>query len=126
MNPALNDKDSILFFRIGSPLRGDIIIFHADDRYGDDYIKRVVGLPGETVNIDRNGRVLIDGEILAEPYAPDKAEKANSQLPITLANDEYFVLGDNRKSSFDSRYFGPIKKDRVIGKAILVVRACNL
>lgn len=103
--------------------RGDVVVFHppvSDTKY---YIKRVIGLPGEAIAI-MGGQVVLysdnhpEGEILAEKYISPGAELA--EMPKTaLGEDEYFVMGDNRMFSFDSRNFGPIKKERMIGRVML-------
>lgn len=104
--------------------RGDVVVFHPPQSAEQYYIKRVIGLPGETVEI-RNGRVIItsreypEGRILDEGVylRPGVLTKGNEKL--TLDDDEYFVLGDNRELSQDSRYFGPVKKDHITGKVLL-------
>jgi signal peptidase I len=103
--------------------RGEVVVFRppvAENKY---YIKRVIGLPGESVAIV-GGQVVIystkspNGEILSEKYIARDAEMTD--MPKTeLTEDEYFVMGDNRMFSFDSRNFGPIHKDKVVGKVLL-------
>lgn len=100
---------------IWEPSRGDVIVFHAPDQ-DKDYIKRVVGLPGETIEVDK-GQVLIDGQVLQEPY--DTRHSTRDTGPVTLRPDELFVMGDNRPNSRDSRSWGPLTMDAVVGKAIL-------
>lgn len=98
------------------PERGDIVVFafpRAPDR---DFIKRVIGLPGETIEI-RNGSVYIDGVLLDEPYLSEPTH--GTVPPRTLAPGEYFVLGDNRDNSSDSRSWGPLPQDKIVGKAWL-------
>lgn len=126
MENTINDKDNLwvdkLIYKIKDPERFDIIVFPYQ---GSDvfYIKRIIGLPGETVRIDTNGNIYINEELLIEDYGkeiiqPDKLGIASSS--ITLASDEYFVLGDNRNNSKDSRWsdVGNIKKEEIIGKAV--------
>lgn len=93
--------------------RGEVVVFHHGPSY---YIKRVVGLPGETVEIKEEG-VWIDGKLLNEPLS--LIEKTHGSLVTTLGPKDYFVLGDNRKSSSDSRVFGPLEKEDVVGRAWL-------
>ena len=109
-----------LSYRFSDPQRFDIVVFPYKFEENTDFIKRVIGLPGEKVRIDREGRIYINGEVLDEHYGkaviidPGRAEKE-----ITLGSDEFFVLGDNRNNSTDSRdpFVGNIKKSDLIGKA---------
>lgn len=100
--------------------RGDIVIFEGDERWGDAdiLIKRIVGLPGERVEI-LNGQLYIDGKALAENYLKETPEREDAP-PTVLEKDEYFVLGDNRNKSDDSRFNGPVNVDQIRGRAILV------
>jgi signal peptidase I len=93
--------------------RGDIIVFKApagSDPGIDDLVKRVVGLPGETISA-HGGRIYIDGEQLSEPYLP-KGTVTSNFFPVTLSPAHYWVMGDNRGNSKDSRVFGPISRSR--------------
>ena len=99
------------------PRRGDIIVFRAPTDNRSDYIKRVVGLPGETIEI-RDGRVFINGEPLEEPYIRQPA--SYTEPPQVIPEGHYYVLGDNRSVSQDSHFFGPIPEESIIGKAWLV------
>jgi signal peptidase I len=124
MEPTLSDGDNLIVdkisYRFHDPERFDIIIFpyqYEEDTY---YIKRIIGLPGETVWINTNGDIYIDGVLLEESYGLERMSYAGlAASPITLGEDEYFVLGDNRNNSTDSRFdvVGPIKRDDIIGKA---------
>ncbi|HIP50018.1 MAG TPA: signal peptidase I [Candidatus Pacebacteria bacterium] len=104
--------------------RQDIVVFRAPKDKTQYYIKRVVGLPGETVEID-NGVVMIynsaspDGRVLDESAYLPEGRKTNGTRKAVLGEDEYYVLGDNRPASSDSRSFGPLKREDVIGKVIL-------
>jgi signal peptidase I len=104
---------SKLTYWIHPPQRGDIIVFHPPTNPGEDYIKRVVGLSGEQVEI-RAGEVAIDGQPLDEPYVNNPGTYSGSW---TLGEGEYFVLGDNRRNSSDSHTFGVISGETVVGKA---------
>lgn len=103
-------------YRFGEPERGDVIVFKAPKRQNVDFIKRIVGLPGDSVKIE-NGAVFINDVELDEPYETQKTQGVES---LTLSQNEYFVLGDNRSSSSDSRSFGPIEKDNIRGRVFVV------
>jgi signal peptidase I len=111
-------------YRFSAPERGDVIVFNAgfiNGYAGQRFIKRVIGLPGETVDVT-NGQVKIlkDGKttVLSEKYLPADL-KTLKDVNIILKADQYFVLGDNREYSFDSRYWGMVPKQDIIGKAAL-------
>lgn len=124
MEPALHNGQEILMnrilYRISTPKRGDVIVFLPNGNQNTHfYVKRVVGLPGETVQI-RDGSVYIDGAFLEESELFDKiADPGIAQNELLLEGDEFFVLGDNRNSSEDSRSgnIGAVKKDNIVGKA---------
>ncbi len=124
MEPSLYNAQEILMnriiYKISTPKRGDVIVFLPNGNQNSHYyVKRVVGLPGETVQI-RNGSVYIDGALLEEDESLDKMIDAGiAQNGIVLASDEFFVLGDNRNSSEDSRSgnIGAVKRNTIIGKA---------
>ena len=104
-------------YAIHPPKRGEVIVFHFPRDPSKDFVKRVVGLPGEEVEI-RQGKVYIDGQALTEPYL-DRLD--NSRVgPMRLREKEYFVLGDNRRSSNDSRIWGPVSETYVVGKVWFV------
>lgn len=112
---------SRLNYMFGSPQRGEIIIFNAPGTPPDEppYIKRVIGLPGETVEI-RDTKVYINGQELYEPYINEPCEASRCpNRTWTLGADEYFMMGDNRNHSSDSRAFGAVKRERVIGEALV-------
>lgn len=124
MEPVLFNGQEILMnqviYRLSAPKRGDVIVFLPNGNHNSHYyVKRVVGLPGETIQI-MDGSVYINGSLLEEDEAFDKMIEAGiAQNGLTLAADEFFVLGDNRNSSEDSRSgnVGAVRKDDVIGKA---------
>lgn len=124
MEPTLSDGDNLIVdkisYRFHEPQRFDIIVFPFLYEKGTYYIKRVIGLPGETVYIDENGVIYIDGEALEENYGRETILSAGrAAQPVQLGEDEYFVMGDNRNNSSDSRdqSVGNIKRDNIIGKA---------
>lgn len=125
MEPTLQDGDQLIVdkisYRFRDPERFDIIIFpyHGDGSKKTYYIKRIIGLPGETIQIV-DGKIYINGEVLEENYGKEVMEGAGrASQPIVLGDDEYFVLGDNRNNSKDSRVesVGNIKRSDIIGRA---------
>jgi signal peptidase I len=123
---TLQDEDSLLVdkisYRFSDPERFDIVIFPYPSDPEECFIKRIIGLPGETIQIDDDGKIWIDGEILEENYGAEVIWDAGlASEPITLGDDEYFVMGDNRNHSMDSRdpSVGNIKRDDFIGKAFI-------
>jgi signal peptidase I len=123
MENTLDDGDNLivdkLTYRFKDPERFDIIVFPFRYEEKTYYIKRIIGLPGETVQIV-DGNIYIDGEILEESYGREVMKSAGQAAdPITLGEDEYFVLGDNRNDSSDSRdpSVGVIKRKEIIGRA---------
>jgi len=124
MEPMLSDGDNLIVdkisYRISDPERFDIIVFPFRYEEKTYYIKRIIGLPGETVYIDEEGSIYINGEILDESYGKEAVkDPGRAYEPIVLGEDEYFVMGDNRNNSTDSRdpVVGNIHRDELIGKA---------
>ena len=128
MSNTLHSGDTLwidkLEYEFGSPKRFDVVVFPYEEEDDTFYIKRIIGLPGETVYIDEEGTIYINDEPLEgdkygrEPIAEDKRGVASEE--VTLGDDEYFVLGDNRNNSRDSRFedVGNIHKDVIIGRAV--------
>jgi signal peptidase I len=147
MLPTIEVNDRVmvnkLAYDIGEPERGDIVVFRdpaepeidesipeavirsvleavgVRTRGRDDLIKRVIGLPGDSVEI-QGGQVHIDGVAIDEPYLSDTSSMPD-EGPFEVGTDEVFVMGDNRQFSFDSRRFGPIPEDDLIGEAFLTI-----
>ena len=122
MFPTLMQGDRLIVSRLsyflGEPDREDIIVFQYPYGPERDFVKRIIGLPGETVAI-QNGQVFINGNPLPpEDYVKNKS--SDTMPPVTLSDDEYFVMGDNRTGSSDSRSWGPLQKHFLIGKAWLI------
>jgi signal peptidase I len=119
MEPALKNGDRILIDQSVDKLgRGDIITFYYPADPSRSYLKRVVGLPGETVEI-RDGKVLINGNALDEPYVlPENNRVSNVRQEIRIPVDSYYVLGDNRDNSNDSRMWGPLQRKFIYGKFV--------
>lgn len=119
MNPGLEDGQRVLVVKasywFGEPQRGDVIIFHSPSDPGRTLIKRVIGLPGEWVEI-KEGTVYIDDEPLDEPYIQGD-NKAYPRVQVPEGN--YFVMGDNRNNSTDSRRWGMLSREFIIGRAWL-------
>lgn len=123
MHPSFDDKDYLIIdelsYRFNNPKRGDVIVFRFPQEPSQYYIKRIIGMPEETVEI-KEGRVTISnrdnptGFLLNEPYL---GEVTPGEIKIKLDDNEYFVLGDNRDASSDSRRWGPLAKHLIIGRA---------
>jgi signal peptidase I len=124
MSLTLHDNDlliaSKISYKIHDPQRGDIIVFKPPNEDSRDFIKRVIALPGDKIRIT-NSVVYINGQVLHEPYLPEKWTynnnwPADGQDKLVPA-DQYFVMGDNRNHSSDSRSFGFVERDAILGKA---------
>jgi signal peptidase I len=96
-----------------------VVVFRYPRDETKNYIKRVIGLPGDLVRID-HGRVYVNGRLLPEPYVPARFADDRSQPQMRIPPDEYFVMGDHRSISSDSRDFGPVDRDLIYGKAAFV------
>ena len=126
MEYTLSDGDNLIVdkisYRFQKPERFDIIVFPFQYEENTYYIKRIIGLPGETVHIDEYGNIYIDGEVLEESYGREVIlDPGQAAEPIELGEGEYFVLGDNRNASSDSRdpSVGVIKGEDILGRAWL-------
>lgn len=129
---TLHDNDllvaSKISYKLHQPQRGDIIVFKPPDEASRDFIKRIIALPGERIRIT-NGVVYINDQILREPYLPEKWTY-NNNWPASgqdqiMPPNEYFVMGDNRNHSSDSRTFGPITLESILGKAEIRIWPLN-
>jgi len=123
MAPTLNVGEYLvidkLTYRSEEPVRGDVIIFQYPLDPAIYFVKRIIGLPGESVEV-REGRVIVSGAtttMLAEPYVTGPPGK--DAKPVTLGAGEYYVLGDNRDESADSRTWGPLQKRYIVGRALM-------
>jgi signal peptidase I len=128
MEPNFHNGEYLLVnklsYRLTQPHRGDVIVFHPPTAPSVNYIKRIIALPGETVEI-RGGEIFVNQAKVDEPYIPTgQTLVRNSQaanLKATLNENEYFVLGDNRDHSSDSREWGNVPRENIVGKAWVVI-----
>lgn len=123
MLPMLEDQDRLFInkvaYRVGEIHRGDVVVFLYPRDHEKSYIKRVVALPGDDLRID-HGQVYVNGRRIAEPYVPKRFTDDRSQPEMTVPAHEYFVMGDHRSISSDSRDFGPVERELIYGKAAFV------
>ena len=127
MEPTLSNNDQLILdkisYRFSEPQRFDIIVFPFQYAEKTFYVKRIIGLPGETVQIDLQGNIYINGQILNEDYGKETINFAGLAVePITLGDDEYFVMGDNRNDSWDARYWDNtyVHLDKILGKGEVI------
>jgi signal peptidase I len=125
MMPTLTDQERIFInkftyhFGLGSIARGDMVVFWFPLDPSKSYIKRVIGVPGDMIRIDA-GQVFVNGRVLSEGYVPEDYRDRVSWEEHRVPEGEYFVLGDHRSSSSDSRTWGFVKRDAIYGKAVFV------
>jgi signal peptidase I len=123
MQPELRDQDRLFidkfFFHFEKIARGDVVVFHYPRDPEKSYIKRVIALPGDTIFIDQ-GHVWINNQPIEEPYVPHRYRDNRSMAEMVVPPDEYFVMGDHRSISSDSRDFGPVDRDLIYGKATFI------
>lgn len=123
MQPTLLPGDHVLVnkvvYRYASPSRGDVTVFESPIDRRKDFIKRIIAADGQEIKVE-DGQVFLDGVPIAEPYAVGLDNLQPDSGTTALKKDEFFVMGDNRSNSQDSRYFGPISKDAIKGKAFVI------
>jgi signal peptidase I len=123
MLPRLEDSDRLFInkfvYHFEDIHRGDVVVFHYPRDPEKSYIKRVIALPGDRLRIDR-GDVYVNGKRLREPYVPEDYRDTKSLAETVIPDDEYFMMGDHRSISSDSREFGPVDRDLIYGKAVFV------
>ena len=122
MVPTLKVQDRVLvnkfIYRFSEPERRDIVVFQSVEGGGEDLIKRVVGLPGDEIAV-RGGRLFVNGEPQTEPYVNKRFPDRSTAAPTRVPKGHYFMMGDNRANSRDSRYFGPVPEKNIEGEAFL-------
>ena len=140
MQPGLHTDElvlvNLLTYDFGTPQRGDVIVFHPPGDPDQQFVKRIIGVPGDTVTLTPTS-VAVDGKVLNEPYIshiPQGAEEnavgcldfgPKGSVQVVLQKDQYYVMGDNRLNSQDSRCFGTISRQRIVGKAEVVLFPLN-
>jgi len=123
MEPTLYDGDVIVFWKQSSSYeRGDIILIKAEGR--KDYVKRICGISGDVLGFDDdNGLFLVNGKVQKEPYIYERTYgKMKIGYPLKVTEDHYFVMGDHRADSLDSRNYGTVSNDQINGKAFILFR----
>lgn len=126
MEPELSAGDLILYYRIeNNYVRNDVVVMKRD---GSEYIGRLIGMPGDTINITSSGTVSIDGNNIFENniFYETKPYEGSSRYPLTMGQDEYFLLADKRDTAKDSRYFGPVKRSELKGKVITSIKRTGI
>lgn len=123
MQPELRDQDRLFInkfaYHFENISRGDVVVFHYPRDPSKSYIKRIIALPGDTLDIDE-GRVYVNGKRVDESYVPRRYRDTRSIPETVIPQNEYFVMGDHRSISSDSRDFGPVPRDLIYGKAAFV------
>lgn len=126
MLPHIKTSDLLLYYRLGRDFRAqDVVVLKKNNTR---YIGRIVAAPGDTVEITENETLVINGNTMSESniYTPTPIYEGFVEYPLKLGDGEYFVLSDNRSGGEDSRYYGPVKKDEILGTVITVVRRNNI
>ncbi len=120
MTPSFRDGDLVMLWRLSKDYDRDDVLFFKCDALEGELIKRVAAVPGDTVDMDVEGRLTVNGRLLEDTYT-----KPGMKYPLILIENEYFVLGDKRHIAMDSRNFGPVKKSDIHGKVILILWSQN-
>jgi signal peptidase I len=123
MLPRLEDRDRLFInkfvYRVAAIERGDVVVFHYPRDPEKSYIKRVIGLPGDRIVID-HGEVWLNGKLVRESYVPLMYRDTRSMAEMVVPPETYFMMGDHRSISSDSREFGPVDRSLIYGKAVFV------
>jgi signal peptidase I len=114
-----------LAFKLGQPARGDVVVFHNPRNTNEDYIKRIIGLPGDTIEV-HDSHIYVNGQQVIENFPHNEITPGEYMPPVTVGDNQLFVMGDNRPNSSDSRVFGPISQDLAVGKAWLRIWPFNV
>jgi len=129
MEPNFYDGQFVLVnklaYRLGEPVRGDVVVFHNPRNTNEDYIKRIMGLPGDTVEV-HDQTVFVNGQPVIEDFPHNPIQPGDYAPPVIVGDNQLFVMGDNRPNSSDSRVFGPISQDLAVGKAWLRIWPLNV
>ena len=133
MYPRLDAGDLVLFYRLDtSPKFQDVVVYQVTDPNGREttLVSRVIAVPGDTVEVTESGAILVNGHSIAEPgiFYPGSLYLGQSapSYPLTLGPDQFFVLGDKRDTATDSRSFGPVSREDLLGVVITILRRTNL
>ena len=123
MLPRLEDRDRLFInkfvYHLSAIERGDVVVFRYPRDPEKSYVKRVIALPGDTLRVDR-GHVYVNGNLLYEPYVPQEYRDSRSLAEMVIPAESYFMMGDHRSISSDSRDFGPVDRSLIYGKAVFV------
>lgn len=123
MLPRLEDSDRLFInkfvYHVSAIERDDVVVFHYPRDHEKSYIKRVIALPGDRIRIDQ-GQVFVNGKPLTEPYVPKNYRDNRSMAELTVPPGSYFMMGDHRSISSDSRDFGPVERSLIYGKAVFI------
>lgn len=123
MLPRLEDSDRLFInkfvYHFSAIERGDVVVFHYPRDPEKSYIKRVIALPGDRIHVN-HGQVWLNGKPLQESYVPEEYRDSRSMAELTVPADTYFMMGDHRSISSDSREFGPVDRSLIYGKAVFV------
>ncbi|MCG9478817.1 MAG: signal peptidase I [Actinomycetia bacterium] len=124
MEPTLLVGDKVivnkLAYRFGEISRGDLVVFNSSAEPEKELVKRAIGLPGEEVTLTNEGQIIINGQPIEETYLVHDNSGSYQNQTYKLGPDQYFVMGDNRKNSLDSRYFGPILNTDIFGELVII------
>lgn len=123
MNPTLQDGDVVIFFRLAGYYQKEDVVLAQSEALDKQIVKRVCAVQDEEISCEKNGMLKVDGKLLAEPYSYEETyAKEGMEFPVMLQEKQYFLLGDHRENSQDSRNFGPVNEEEIKGRVIAVLR----